>query len=77
MKLWLAYSELTNTIYSIRMDSKWKIKEKEDVTEEAVRYILLYWINKLKKEDVVAFSHPTSDYMIQIIKKPEWMNTCD
>lgn len=77
MQLWLAYSELTNTIYAVRTDDKWKIKAKADVTEEAVRFILLYGIKNLKEKDVVAFSHPTSDYMIQIIKKPEGMNTAD
>jgi len=70
MRLGLWYNSKDNVIYAIRTLDKWDIKNKVDVTEAAIRYVIEYWLKEYKDKNTIAFTVEWSDYMIQITKKP-------
>jgi hypothetical protein len=70
MKLGLWYDSTKNVIYAIRTLNKWDIRNKVDVTEAAIRYVIEYWLKEYKDKDTIAFSVEWSDYMIMLAKKP-------
>jgi hypothetical protein len=70
MKLGLWYDSTKNVIYAIRTLNKWDIRNKVDVTEAAIKYVIEYWLKEYKDKDTIAFSVEWSDYMIMLAKKP-------
>ena len=70
MKLGLWYDNNKNVIYAIRTLNKWDIRNKVDVTEAAIKYVIEYWLKEYKDKDTIAFSVEWSDYMIMLAKKP-------
>lgn len=70
MKLGLWYDNTKDVIYAIRSTNKWEIRNRVDVTEAAIRFIIKYGLNMFKKEWTLWLTVEWSDYMVLIARKP-------
>lgn len=69
-KMWVRFDWLNISIYE-EWNKLWHIIW--DVTEEAVKSVLDYWIHLLWKsyKDHIELSHPTSKYILEVRKKKD------
>lgn len=70
MRLGLGYDSKDNVIYAIRTLNKWDIKNKVDVTDAAIKYVIKFCLEKFKNDQTIWISVDDSDYMIMLMKKP-------